>query len=92
MPKKMTKWQNNFISGKLFLKRPNYADLAFLKAKWQPWQLGFAFVVLMGSRACHSRERQMSVTLCQNSSTVEKMAKVERLKGRNIFFYDRKFH
>jgi hypothetical protein len=27
---------NHFISGKLFQKRPNKADLAFLKAKWQP--------------------------------------------------------
>ena len=31
------KWPNHFISRKLFQKRPNKADLAFLKAKWQPW-------------------------------------------------------
>jgi hypothetical protein len=30
------KWPNHFISRKLFQKRPNKADLAFLKAKWQP--------------------------------------------------------
>jgi hypothetical protein len=39
----MAKWQNHFISGKLFQKRPNLVDLAFKKAKWQlcyenPWQ------------------------------------------------------
>jgi len=28
-----------FFSGKQFLKRPNLADLAFKKAKWQPWYL-----------------------------------------------------
>jgi hypothetical protein len=32
----MAKWPNHFISGKLFQKRQNWADLAFLKAKWQP--------------------------------------------------------
>jgi len=32
------KWPNHFISRKLFQKRPNKADLAFLKAKWQPWK------------------------------------------------------
>jgi hypothetical protein len=33
---KMAKWPNHFISGKQFQKRPNWADLAFKKAKWQP--------------------------------------------------------
>jgi hypothetical protein len=33
------KWPNHFISRKLFQKRPNKADLAFLKAKWQPWAM-----------------------------------------------------
>ena len=37
---KMAKWPNHFISGKQFQKRPNLADLAFLKAKWQPWYFG----------------------------------------------------
>jgi hypothetical protein len=32
----MAKWPNHFISGKQFQKRPNLADLAFFKAKWQP--------------------------------------------------------
>jgi hypothetical protein len=30
------KWPNHFISRKMFLKRPKKADLAYLKAKWQP--------------------------------------------------------
>jgi len=34
--KKMAKWPNYFIFGKQFQKRPNMADLAFKKAKWQP--------------------------------------------------------
>jgi hypothetical protein len=38
--KKMAKWPNRFISGKQFPKRPHWADLAFQKAKWQPWLLG----------------------------------------------------
>ena len=33
----MAKWPIHFISGKKFPKRPNLADFAFLKAKWQPW-------------------------------------------------------
>ena len=33
----MAKWPNYLISGKQFQKRPNSADLAFLKATWQPW-------------------------------------------------------
>jgi hypothetical protein len=33
---KMAKWPNHYISGKQFQKRPNLADLAFKKAKWQP--------------------------------------------------------
>jgi len=32
----MAKWPKHFISGKQFQKRPNLADLAFKKAKWQP--------------------------------------------------------
>jgi len=32
----MAKWPNHFISGKQFQKRPNMADLAFKKTKWQP--------------------------------------------------------
>jgi len=32
---KMDKWQNHFISGKQFQKRPSLAELAFKKAKWQ---------------------------------------------------------
>jgi len=34
---KMAKWPNHFISEKHFQKRQNLADLAFKKAKWQPW-------------------------------------------------------
>ncbi len=30
------KWPNHFISRKPFQKRPKKADLAFLRAKWQP--------------------------------------------------------
>ncbi len=30
------KWPNHFISKKIFQKRPNKADLAFLKAQCQP--------------------------------------------------------
>jgi hypothetical protein len=30
------KWPNQYISRKLLQKRPNKADYAFLKAKWQP--------------------------------------------------------
>ncbi len=33
---KKAKWPNHFTSRKLFQKRPNKADLAFIKAKWQP--------------------------------------------------------
>ncbi len=30
------KWLNHIISRKMFQKRTNKADLAFLKTKWQP--------------------------------------------------------
>jgi len=33
---KIAKWQNHFISGKPFQKRPNLDDFAFKRAKWQP--------------------------------------------------------
>jgi hypothetical protein len=35
--KKGQKWPNHFNSGKQFLKNQLLADLAFKKAKWQPW-------------------------------------------------------
>jgi len=38
---KMATWPNHFIPGKQFLKRPNLADLAFNRAKWQPCSLPF---------------------------------------------------
>ncbi len=42
---KMAKWPNHFISGKQFQKRPNKADLAFKKAKWQPCFLSLSFFI-----------------------------------------------
>jgi len=33
---KKAKWPDYFVSGKQFQKKPNLADLAFKKAKWQP--------------------------------------------------------
>jgi len=43
----MAKWPNHFISGKQFQKRPNIADFAFKKAKWQPcpeWTLNQSYL------------------------------------------------
>ena len=56
----MAKWPNHFISGKQFQKRPNWAYLAFKKAKWQPWY----------KRVClRERERERERDSVQNFSS-----------------------
>ncbi len=51
----MAKWPNHFISGKQFQKRPNWADLAFKKAKWQPCLLYLPVITMSRLGLCHTR-------------------------------------
>jgi len=50
-----SKGPNHFISGKQFQKGPNLADLAFKKAKWQPWYLSSHSVSLAGFQSAADR-------------------------------------